>query len=70
MVFVGLCPKLPVIASQCAHWRGNPPVERNQVTITTRNRNVSQLCRAIVDTFSLYPGDCHDQSADWSRNDR
>ena len=26
LVFVGLCPKLPVIASQCAHWRGNPPV--------------------------------------------
>ena len=26
-----------VIANQCAHWCGNPPVERNQVTITTKN---------------------------------
>ena len=26
MVFVALCPKLPVIANQCAHWCGNPPV--------------------------------------------
>ena len=42
-----------VIASQCAHWRGNPPVEWNQVTITTKNRKVFPLCRAIVDTFSL-----------------
>ena len=29
-----------VIASQCAHWRGNPPVEWNRVTIITKNRNV------------------------------
>ena len=26
MVFVGMCPKLPVIANQCVHWCGNPPV--------------------------------------------
>ena len=26
-----------VIASQRARWRGNPPVERNQVTIPTKN---------------------------------
>ncbi len=32
LVFVGVHHKFPVIASQCAHWRGNPPVERNQVT--------------------------------------
>ena len=32
-------------------FRGNPPVERNQVSITAKNRNVSPLCRAIVDTF-------------------
>ena len=38
LVFVGLCPKLPVIASQCAHWRVNPPVEWNQVTIITKKR--------------------------------
>ena len=37
MVFVGVHPRLAVIASQCAHWRGNPPVERNHVTITTKN---------------------------------
>ena len=30
-----------VIASQCAHWRGNPPDEWNQVTITTKNRSDS-----------------------------
>ena len=34
-------------------WRGNPPAPWNQVTITTRNCNVSPLCRAIVDTFLL-----------------
>ena len=34
-------------------FRGNPPVEWNQVTITTKNRNISLLCRAIVETFSL-----------------
>ena len=30
--------KNAVIANQCAHWCGNPPVERNQVTIATKNR--------------------------------
>ena len=30
--------KNAVIANQCAHWCGNPPVERNQVTITTKKR--------------------------------
>ena len=29
--------KLPVIANQSADWCGNPPDERNQVTITTKN---------------------------------
>ena len=43
--------KNAVIASQCSHWRGNPPDEWNQVTITTRNRKVFPFCRAIVDTF-------------------
>ena len=38
MVFERLRCKLPVIANQCAHWCGNPPVERSQVTITTKNR--------------------------------
>ena len=32
---------LAVIASQCSHWRGNPPVERNQVTITTKIATLS-----------------------------
>ncbi len=31
--------KLSVIANQSADWCGNPPVERNQETITTKNRN-------------------------------
>ena len=30
-----------------------PPVERNQVTISAKNRKVLLLCGAIVDTFSL-----------------
>ena len=38
LLFERLRCKLPVIANQCAHWCGNPPVERNQVTITTKNR--------------------------------
>ena len=50
-------------------WRGNPPTPWNQVTITSKNRKVFPLCGAVVDTFSLYPGDCHDQCAHWSRND-
>ena len=45
--------KFPVIANQSADWCGNPPVERNQVMITTKNREVALLCRAIVDTFYL-----------------
>ena len=36
-----------VIASQCAHWRGNPPVPWNQVTITTKNRRSSHFLGAI-----------------------
>ena len=38
---IGVCrcaSKFPVIANQSADWCGNPPVERNQVTITTINR--------------------------------
>ena len=70
LVFERLRCKLPVIANQCAHWCGNPPVERNQVTITTKNRSDSHFFWVVFGTFPLYPGDCHDQSADWSRNDR
>ena len=32
--------KLPAIANQSADWCGNPPVERNQVTITAKNLGV------------------------------
>ena len=39
LVFVAARPKLSVIANQSADWCGNPPVERNQVTITTKNRS-------------------------------
>ena len=38
LLFTRAHPKKTVIASQCAHWRGNPPVEKNQVTIITKNR--------------------------------
>ena len=41
LVFESASSKSAVIASQCAHWRGNPPVERNQVSITTKNRSDS-----------------------------
>ena len=41
MVFVEVCPGLPVIANQAAAWCGNPPVERNQVAITTKYRGNS-----------------------------
>ena len=37
LLFESAHPRLPVIANQCAHWCGNPPVERNRVTITTKN---------------------------------
>ena len=53
LVFGGFASKLPVIANQRARWCGNPPAPWNQVTITTKNRKVSLLCRAIVDTFYL-----------------
>ena len=33
--------------------RGNPPAPWNQVTIITKNRKVSPLCGAVVDTFSI-----------------
>ena len=32
-----VCRVYTVIANQSADWCGNPPVERNQVTITTKN---------------------------------
>ena len=35
---IGICRILAVIANQSADWCGNPPVERNQVTIPTNNR--------------------------------
>ena len=48
LVFSGFAFKFPVIvmknaviANQCAHWCGNPLVEWNLVTITTKKRNVS-----------------------------
>ena len=53
LVFVAVRPKLSVIANQSADWCGNPPVERNQVTIIAKKRRVSPLCGAVVDTFPL-----------------
>ena len=37
-VFVASRPKIPVFANQSADWCGNPPVERNQVTISAKNQ--------------------------------
>ena len=39
LVFSGFAFRFPVIANQSADWCGNPPVERNQVTITTKNHS-------------------------------
>ena len=36
-----ICFKFSVIANQAAAWCGNPLVERNQETITTKNRDES-----------------------------
>ena len=64
MLFTRVHPKNAVIANQCAHWCGNPPVERNQVTITAKNRGVSHFSGAIRYVFHLTGGLPH-QSADW-----
>ena len=53
-----------VIASQCAHWRGNPPDEWNQVAITTKNRNNPHFSGAIRYIFPLTGGLPH-QCAHW-----
>ena len=34
--------KMLSLRASALKWRGNPPVERNQVTITTKNRKVSR----------------------------
>ena len=41
-----------VIANQAAAWCGNPPVERNQVTIATKNRGDSHFL-VLFGTFPL-----------------
>ena len=69
MVFVASRPQLSVIANQSADWCGNPPVERNQVTITAKNCGDTHFYRYFSVHFPSNRGDCHDQSADWSRND-
>ena len=56
MVFERLRCKLPVIANQCAHWCGNPPVERNQETITTKNRGQSQSSWQFSEHFCSIRG--------------
>ena len=43
MVFIAARPELSVIANQSADWCGNPPVEWNQVSITTKNRGDSHF---------------------------
>ena len=46
-MFVGLCPKLPVIASQCAHWSWQSPGPMEAGTITTENRRDSYFMGAF-----------------------
>ena len=58
-----------VIASQCAHWRGNPPVEWDQVAITAKNRNSPRFSGAIRYIFPLTGGLPHQESG-LVRNDR
>ena len=41
-----------VIASQCVHWRGNPPVERNRVTITTK---IATLSYSVGQSSNILP---------------
>ena len=53
-----------VIASQCVHWRGNPPVRRNPVVITTKNVNSPALVDTYRNIVRLTGGLPH-QSADW-----
>ena len=54
--FGGFASKYPVIANQSADWCGNPPVERNQVTITTKNRKVSRSVGQLSIHFSSNRG--------------
>ena len=64
LLFGGVRPRLSVIANQCAHWCGNPPVEWNQVTITSNNRNNPRF-PGFFGTLLLYPGDFHGRPARW-----
>ena len=41
MVVYNIRLKFSVIANQSADWCGNPPDEWNQVTISTKKRNIS-----------------------------
>ena len=52
LVFENAHSKNAVIANQSADWCGNPPVERNQVTITTKNRRNPPFW-LLIGTFPL-----------------
>ena len=69
LVFVAVRPKLSVIANQCAHWCGNPPVSEEMYRIAPKKWESPRFLAVIV-PGSMGPGDCHDQCAHWSRNDR
>ena len=56
--------KMLSLRASALKWRGNPPVERNQVTITTKNRRSSHFLGAIRYISPLTGGLPH-QSADW-----
>ena len=42
LVFIGLSPNFLSLRTSALKWCGNPPVERNPVTISTKNRGKSQ----------------------------
>ena len=68
LVFESAHPRLSVIANQCAHWCGNPPVRGEMYRQAPRKRGLLRFLVVIV-PGSFQPGDCHDQCAHWSRND-
>ena len=69
LVFVAVRPKLSVIANQSADWCGNPPVSEEMYRIAPKKWESPRFLAVIV-PGSMGPGDCHDQCAHWSRNDR
>ena len=51
LVFVGLCPKLPVIANQRARWCGIPPVRREMYRNVPKKVKIIAILVVIVTRF-------------------